>query len=637
MTDILPKSSHRAAAWLSAGLAAAVLMCPADAAPIMMRPGPGASYEQGIYYLIPQPYEAVKTSLEQDLASPGLSGFQWRNDSAALSRMEFYWARVSATHNPALRESLSQQASQAAAPVLERALRAGVITRTEHADFARAIAAQPGHADKTIGQAPFFAQTIPRWSFYREQAKSRPAQKDYGTVMDVSPMAGRSPMTLVWFGGTSTTVSRQFNLFSCMVGVTCVPNPHIERKTESASRTDPALERAVAEFAQRMQALPPSDADRIMQGYFDAYGYGVSPAAVPVVRSASLPETSLPGAELPADESMLRRYGNHDWSLLALPDGSLLASGSASHLYLPQGDAVERRDAAPGFGQAFKLKIAADGLVWGSSMGNDGAHALVAWRPGQGKPHSYAPPQDLRYWPADGWSPRPAGGVAVRAGDSLFVLSPQGEWSQRAWNSALRGEVDDALEQAMPRARSNRIHFGDSLFWSAGRGAYGIDPGSARVARSFKAATGNLFFGSLPGNWALAAITGNGGRRFRVIDLATGLPRFDVDTPTVHNTSSLARSARGRLLAVSGSDNAVTVLDMAEEKPVLNLRLPKNESVSAMAFSWKGDKLWIYARKVGAADGARLIAWNVPDGLADGAAAADFPDQLRCGYSMDCR
>lgn len=603
----------------------------------MMRPKPGAAYEQGLYYLIPQPYDAVKGSLERDLASPGQRGFQWRDDSAALSRMESYWARISAMRDPALRNALSRQASQAAAPVLDQALRAGVITEAERADFAQAIAAQSEHAAETIRQAPFFAQTIPRWSFHREQAKSRPAQKDYGTVMDISPMAGRSPMTLVWFGGTSTSVSRQFKLFSCMVGVTCVPYPHIERKTESSSRADPALERAVAGFAQGMQALPSADADRIMQGYFDAYGLGAGAAAVPVVRSASLPEASLPGAELPADESMLRRYDNHDWSLLALPDGSLLASGSASHRYLPQGDTVERRDAAPEFGPAFNLKIDASGMVWGSSIGSDGARAVLAWRPGQGESVSHALPRDLSYWPANGWTARPAGGVAVRASDSLFVLSPQGEWSRHTWNGALRSQVDDVLERAMPRAHSRRIHFGDGLFWSADRGAYGIDPGTARVARSAKTSTENLFFGSLPGNWALATIHGNDARRFRVVDLSTGRARFDVDTPAANYTSSLARSARGRLLAVGGSDNAVTVLDMAEGKPLLNLRLPKSESVSAMAFSWKGDRLWIYARKVGSADGARLIAWNVPDGLADGAAGADFPDQLRCGYSRDCR
>ncbi|MBV8249057.1 MAG: hypothetical protein JO200_11475, partial [Comamonas sp.] len=71
---------------------------------ILMRPQPGTDYIQGRYYLIPQPYAAVKGSLEQGFAAAsGLRGFQLRDDTAALSDMEFYWVQVGARHLPALR------------------------------------------------------------------------------------------------------------------------------------------------------------------------------------------------------------------------------------------------------------------------------------------------------------------------------------------------------------------------------------------------------------------------------------------------------------------------------------------------------------------------------------------------------
>ena len=56
-----------------------------------------------------------------------------------------------------------------------------------------------------------------------------------------------------------------------------------------------------------------------------------------------------------------------------------------------------------------------------------------------------------------------------------------------------------------------------------------------------------------------------------------------------------------------------------------------------MAFSWKGDKLWIYARAQGNGPPSELTAWDVPAGLIDGAEGRNTPDQLRCGYSMECK
>ena len=281
-----------------------------------MQPEPGAAYVHGRYYLIPQPYATVKRDIEQGFAATAaLRGFQPRDDTAPLSGMEFYWVQVGARHLPALRQALAAQAGAQAASVLDQALKTGAITREENTAFRDAIASQQDYADDTLKSVPFVAQPIARWSFQRTQGKSRAQQIDYGTVMDLSSLVDTPPLTLVWYGGTAATVTRQFKLMSCMVGVTCFPDPHIERDTHAAEHLDPALERYLDGLASRMQALAPASAGHVMQAYFDAYARSRPQPAPMKVQASALPPTHLPGIALPADEADLRRYDNDDWRL----------------------------------------------------------------------------------------------------------------------------------------------------------------------------------------------------------------------------------------------------------------------------------------------------------------------------------
>lgn len=652
----------RALHGIKAGLAGAALAAAAGAAaqstPILMEPAPGATYVHGRYYLIPQPYAAVRADLEKGLSGPGLGGFQPRDDTAPVSAMEFYWAQVAASHLPDVKQALDSQASHDANPVLDQALAAGAITAGERDAFRAAIARQPEYAGGAIKSLPFFSQPVPRWSFERQREKSSRTQVDYGTVMDVSALTGRAPLTLVWYGGAATTVTRHFRMTSCMVGVACFPDPHFEHNAKTEEHADPALDSYIASLTQRLQALAPADADQIMQAYFDAYARGRAAAApAPAAALATLPETTLQGASLPADESDVRRYDNDSWRLVALPDGSLLASGRALHRYVPRAgagkpgvppigadtphataaSAIDRQDGPAGFGFIGPLKVGADGQVWAQGMREDGLRQLLNWRPGQRQATVVALDASMPDRRIDDWTLPARGGVALRVGDTFFTMTPQGRWTQRHWDASLRRKASDTLENAMPWLYGDAIQFGDGLFWATDRDGYGIDPATARVSASFKTRSNKLFFGSHRGNWALAIAETPDGRRLRAIDLATGQARFDLETPAVYYTSSAARSAHGRLLAVSGADNTVVVLDMAENKLLLNLRAPKDTSVSAMAFSWKGDTLWIYARPVGNNGAAQLIAWDVPAGLRDAAQGQDIPDQLRCGYSMECR
>ncbi len=658
----------RALHGIRTGLIGVTLLASAGAAaqstPLLMAPAPGATYVHGRYYLIAQPYAAVRADLEKGLSGPGLGGFQPREDTAPVSAMEFYWAQVAASHLPDVKRALDSQASHTADPVLDQALAAGAITAGERDTFRAAIARQPEYADEAIKSLPFFSQPVARWSFERQREKASRTQVDYGTVMDVSALTGRAPLTLLWYGGAATTVTRHFRMTSCMVGVACFPDPHIERSAKTEEHADPALDSYVASLTQRLQALPPADADQIMQAYFDAYARGRAAASPPAAAPlATLPETTLQGISLPADESDLRRYDNDSWRLVALPDGSLLASGSATHRYVPRSaaakpgiaptapdatsaaraapdiaaDAIDRQNGPAGMGFAGLLKVGADGQVWGLGMREDGLRQLLNWRPGQRQAVAVPLDASMPDRRIDDWTLTARGGVALRVGDTFFTMTPQGRWTQRHWDASLRRKASDTLENALPWLYGDAIAFGDGLFWATDRDGYGIDPVTARVSASFPTRSNKLFFGSRRGNWALAIAETPEGRRLRAIDLATGQARFDLETPAVYYTSSAARSAHGRLLAVSGADNTVVVLDMAENKLLLNLRAPKDTSVSAMAFSWKGDTLWIYARPVGNNGAAQLIAWDVPAGLRDAAQGQDIPDQLRCGYSMECR
>ncbi|WP_373743016.1 hypothetical protein, partial [Achromobacter insuavis] len=429
-------------------LAALLLSASAAAAPILMQPLPGATYAQGRYYLIPQPYATVKADLEQGLAGKDLGGFRGRDDSGPLSSMEFYWAEIGARHQPALKQALDQQANQAADPVLAKALAAGAINRDEHDAFRAAIARQPDYAPEQIKSLPFFSQPVARWSFQRERGKSRRTQSDYGTVMDLSGLTGREALTLVWHGGTDTTITRHFRLTRCMVGVTCFPDPHFEYNSQSVDHADPALDSYLDGLARRLQALPEADADRLMQAYFDAYARGRATATQPVgpaPAQATLPEPPVSGIRLPADEADLRRYDNDEWRLLALPDGSLLASGGATQRFVPRAgatpaangprqgaDAAITREDTAGFGLARALKIAADGQVWALGLReDDGGRTLLAWRPGQRRAAVHALDPQLPQWRIDNWTLPAAGGVALRVGDDLYTMTPQGRWRQR--------------------------------------------------------------------------------------------------------------------------------------------------------------------------------------------------------------
>ena len=316
------------------------------------------------------------------------------------------------------------------------------------------------------------------------------------------------------------------------------------------------------------------------------------------------------------------------------------------------------------------LKIDAAGTVWGHVMTSDGARFFKSWSPNSGSEATYqvcnpdrlsalplelSPYQTFRIckprYPDD-WAVQPGKGIAFSSGAELFALDKEGTWTHRIWDGKLRGIVSNALDLAMPRAKTEVIHFGDGLFWHADHDGFGIDPRTARVAQAVVTSPEGMFFGSISAGWGLGFSTQGpwfdfsiydwrNPHHFRVVDLATGKPRLDVKTGAFDDYNyhiaryGVARSAHGQLLAISGTSprELAIVLDMKEGKPLATLRAPHGYMIDAMAFSWRGDKLWLYARKAGASGGRKMIISDIPAGLADAASGTDTPDQLSFSFS----
>lgn len=591
----------------------------------------GHNYKPGIYFFVPLPLDNVKAMLEKGIDGAGLKGFRWKDRSAALSKMESYWVTISLANQPALQEELNQEVSQKASSVLDKALAAGTITPDEKTQFQQAIQQQREYNYDDLKDVPFFVQRINRWTFTRKTGRSKVVD-DFGVIMDVSSPLNRDPMTLVWFGGMETVTTKRLRLVSCLVGVTCFPDPHIERESQVNDKVSPAFERAMSKLAADLHAMPLTEAANIMR----TPDRNAPLDQVPKVASSIAPVQEAPTFDLPDDEANFRRYDNDRWRLLALPDGSALISGwPQTHRLVLKASRLERQSTAPHFPGAAGLKLDPNGTLWGMSHGDTiFAPVLLSWRLDKTKAVAHPLP-GLEDRPIEDWVVQPGRGAAIRASDTLYSLSEKnGVLTHHLWNSSLRREAIDTQKHVAPRVSSRRVHFNDGLFWLADRDGYGISPDTGRVTKTVKTSTENLIFGSLEANWGMAPVTISGERYYRIVDLKSGLPRWDLNTPTVHYPSGLARTAHGRLLATSSdaSNTPIAVLDMRSGTPIANIRVPEGFRVVTIAFSWKGDALWVYLMALGT-DNTKVMVWNVPEPLHDPASDTAIPDQVRCTVS----
>jgi len=634
----------------------------------------------GTYFLVSQPFSQVKAKLEKSLAAkPALKGFRANDESAPLSHMEPHWADTAVRHHPEMQAALSRQINKKLAATFTDALTAGVITAEERTRFEQAIAQQQSYDKDTTDGHPFFSQRIARWSYERHRTGSHRYNDDYIKIMDISPLLGHAPVTLVWFcgfSGTRTKFNRHqqgFNL-SLPISMSLDSSRDLPTIKKGAKRLDPRLKgfmRHMAKMAKRMPVLSNNDTRHAMRAY-SVGAFRREVAAPETFDMTTALTTDVRGFDLPVDEDQIRPAPGQrlTWQMLALPDGSVMASGLASHRFVQHEAEIERLDAMPGLYPVEDLKIDPDGTVWGHGMTSDGARFFRSWSPASASGSTYqvcdsnrvsvlllglsldqmSRTCDPRH--PDDWIVRPGQGIAFSSDAELFAHDKEGKWTHRTWDEKLRRTVSNALYRAMPRSDDSHIliRFGDGLFWQADHDGYGIDPMTVRVVRTIAKPRQSIFFGSLSANWGfgfsteivqpdddipyrpevLWPYTGN----FRITDLATGEPRLDVKTGALIYDCSVARSAHGRLLAISDNSGLAVVLDMKEGKPLATLRMPKDYAIDTMVFSWQGDKLWIYARKAEGAGRRKMIVWDIPGELADAAQGMEVPDQMRFDFDI---
>ena len=91
----------------------------------------------------------------------------------------------------------------------------------------------------------------------------------------------------------------------------------------------------------------------------------------------------------------------------------------------------------------------------------------------------------------------------------------------------------------------------------------------------------------------------------------------------------MSRSANGKLMAVAESTivGAVqTVWNMRTREPAARLAPPAGANVRSLAFSWKGNKLWLISEK--RRGELFLQTWDIPAELQDPATDTSYPDQI---------
>ena len=364
--------------------------------------------------------------------------------------------------------------------------------------------------------------------------------------MDLSSLVDSPPLTLVWYGGIATNVTRQFKLMSCMVGVTCFPDPHIERNTRAAEHLDPALESYLDGLASRMQALAPASAGHVMQAYFDAYARGRPQPAPMKVQASALPPPTCPASPCPPTKPTCAAATTTTgacWRCRTAacwlrprraPLYAAKAGRQRSRQQIERRARPENRSGRPGLEPVHR---------------RDGAPRLQAWRPG-GKPVAYAPAPGMQTWRVSNWTIRAGGGVALRLDDQLRAdakaagTSTPGTRSRAApprWNTPCPGSTARPSISAMACS-------GPPI--ATATASTRTRPASAAASRPRPASSSSAAMRAA-GRWRPRPMPK--APRYSGIDPASGLPCFDLATPAANHVQRGAQrtAACWRSAAVS--------------------------------------------------------------------------------------
>lgn len=581
--------------------------------------------------LIPQPFAQVSQVVRNTIfQASGPDHFIWKDESQPLMNLEREWLLGAFYYNPSIYPMLHGELSVEQKSLLTQGVIAGVLTQKEYDRYANYLSESNKYIPGNLQQVPFLTQNIKKYTFERKKGDIY----QYGFVMDASMLLNKENMTLFFYSAQSEETASKFDFFTCMTGVVCVFNPHVTTTTMPPEPyIDRKLTEKVASYLKENHALSEKETDAYMHVFYENLQQQTIDAGL-LVGAEHLSETPLIDYDVP-NETVTHSQTSMS-AVQTLPDGRLLIIiDSETHLYKISHNKLQETNVPF---QLASAQVDSKGNLWGFSYNESGVD-LVKWSPATQKNMTihYDPFNTLA---PNSWLVTEKGQLFLMRDGEILTLPVHGNEfvsTNVYWNWQLRFDINESLDNTdAPHFPSSEIKFNDNLFWLKDRDVYGISPQTGKVDAVIST-TQDIFFGSRQANWAIAAGGFDEKGQYYVynVDLASGKALMGIRTGITipdknsHPCLKLARTAQGRLLAVAG-ERDVAIWDMKAMQPVARLAIAKGYKVVAAAFTWSGDKLWLYMISEDNRLPDKLAQWDVPANFRDRAAAAALPDQNIC-------
>jgi hypothetical protein len=584
--------------------------------------------------LIPQPFAEVSKTLRHTVFNEsGMQHFTWSDISQPLMEMDRRWLLGLFYYNPPLSSGLNGNVSAEQRMLLTQGVTAGVLTQKEYDRYAHYLIDTDKYSPANLQRVHLLTQKIPQQTFERKKGDIY----QYGFIMDMSVLLNKPNMTLFFYYSQTEKAISEFNLFSCMTGVVCIFSPHV---TTSTMPPEPYIDRTLADnvtqFLTKNHALAEKQTNDYMRVFY-ADSQQKSDIADASTTVEGIPETSLETYDLPVSDSDNRfSYIKPLKGILTLSDGGVLVALDDNTRVYHIHDGKLQKLAVPFIFDS--VEIDTKGNLWGFGYYNSGVD-FVKWTPLTQKMTTMRYSAENIIAP-DKWLITGKNDIFLMQDGALQKLSMKENKfinTDVYWNWRLRTDIDNLLENTTARWNSSsEVKFNDGLFWYSRRDVYGVSPTTGKVVAAIPTSEA-VFFGSHEGNWAIASGDFDDSGRYYVnrVDLTSGEAmsrmRTGVTIPDKNRQPclKLARTAQGRLLALAG-ENYITLWDMKTTQPIARLAITQGYNLTGMAFTWQGDKLWLYMKSKDNLRSAKLAQWQVPAAYRDRVSARALPDQMFC-------
>ncbi|WP_288854984.1 hypothetical protein [uncultured Pseudomonas sp.] len=601
----------------------------------------GRAYFNGHAYLIPRHIDEVKAALlSNEQAAQGLN--QSEITAYALEDMESDWVKVYYHFHP----QIFAQGKIERLRALNIAKEEGNIAPEEEQRWKdvvqKLLPTQSQGDDKLLKDLP-----ITRYTFSMNHLSDSLNVEEHVVLMDVSTLIGPSPLTLLWYAGEKTSWHRtDFKFFSCMPGVTCVPDPHWEKETQTEDFVNVVRTAHLENIARRFSAYSSTyvrELELVMDG---------EAAPRPAIAPLQPPRRLADGLVVTADWYVLHGIDS------ALKNGPI-RSLSGGHFYFPGGTKNDAGSLLLLKGETISVQpvrggryisesqVDALGRLW--LMRNETPdwtsqikHSCVRQVSNSGEMQESGICMQSTLTPR--WLLRADGRSYLYAESHMATRNqfPERVMDMRSgkaigmqtfWTN--RSEViQRALHERLPKAPSEGPDLGDGLFWFTNHGLVGISPETGKAEKSYRLSVKGPVFGSSAGDWVLAKAVrlDNYKYAYRIQRLSSGEPIFELVSD--FDASALARTAHGKLLAMSVSNvqvsNQVLVWDLHTGTNIARIQVPQGMQVHSTAFNREGTELWVQVWQRHS-DTSGVLIWQVPASLHDAADGNSAPYESLLG------